>query len=337
MLNNPQAGEHTAVEVFPSVTLPDLKPYKFTKLVAEVDAEDVSRSISVLRHQLADWSPVDQRSQSGDSVIINYFAQHGDRVFNGRAMRVELNGTEVLPGFESSLIGVSAGDKLSIDIDFPDDHYQADVAGKTVVFDIEVLQVEGVFLPELDIEFIKSQGIASGEVDDLRAAIHHNMERHLQKVVRMKNTLNVFGEILKTSPVYVPQALVDEEVTRLVCDPCEEVEGVESFKHEMDPANFTNLAYKRIARGLMASEIARQRDIELDTGEVRERLEDLVSEYSDKERIIEWFYDDRTRLASIESDVLCELVADWILDNMKVETVTTSYAAMMQLSDTISN
>ena len=326
---------NAVVDVYPSVTLPDLKPYKFIKLFAEVSDEDVNRTILVLRRQLAKWSPVDRASQTGDSVIINYYAQQGERVFDGKAMRVELNGVDILPGFESGLKGVSAGEKLPLDINFPEDHNQTDIAGKTLVFNVEVLRVEGLVLPEIDSEFIKSHGIESGKIEAFRGAIQHNMNVHLQKVVRMKNTLTILSEILKGNPVEVPQVLVDEEVTRLTCDPCEEVEGVDHFKHDMDPANFTGLAYNRVARSLLAAELASAKGIELDTDEVRIRLEDLVAEYSDKERIIAWFYEDKTRLAGIESDVLGEQVADWILENMTVEQVTTSYSEMMNLNDTI--
>ena len=161
------------------------------------------------------------------------------------------------------------------------------------------------------------------------------MNVHLQKVIRMKNTLTILSEILKENPVDVPQVLVEEEVTRLTCDPCEEVEGVDHFKHEMDPANFTELAYNRVARSLMAAELAGDKGIELDADEVRVRLEDLVEEYSDKERIIAWFYQDKTRLVSIESDVMGEQVADWILENMTVEQVRTSYSEMMGLTSII--
>lgn len=312
----------------------DMKSYKFVKLVATLSDDDVNRSISVLRQQQANWGLVERPSQTGDSVIINYFAKHGERVFDGKSMRVELDGYDVLPGFESGLTGVSAGEKLSLDVDFPEQHYQADVAGKTVVFEIEVLQVEALVLPELDTTFIKNHGVVSGKLEDFREVIHQNMDAHLQKIVRMKNTLTILGDILKENPVDVPQALIDEEVTRLTCDPCEEVEGVDSFKHDMDPANFTELARNRIARSLIATEIASANNIELDVEEVSLRLDDLVSEYADKERITAWFYEDKTRLASIEADVLAEQVTDFILENMEIEKVMTSYSAMMELTGT---
>ena len=56
---------------------------------------------------------------------------------------------------------------------------------------------------------------------------------------------------------------------------------------------------------------------------------------SGRTSIIEWFYQDRVRLAGIESDVLGEQVADWILKNMQVEKVSTSYSEIMNLNDVI--
>ena len=322
-------------EVYPSVTLPDLSAFKFTQLVADVNEEDVDRTISVLRRQEAKWCLVDRPASTGDSVIINYHAQVGEKVFDGKAMRVELNSDDVVEGFEKGLTGVSAGDKLPVELYFPGDHYQTEVAGKAVIFDVEVLQVEAMVLPELDDDFIAAHGIESGSVETLRHVIRHNMDVHLQKVIRMKNTLTILTEILQKYPVDVPQILLEQEVMRLTCDPCEEVEGVDSFKHEMDPAMFADLAHKRVARSLMTAELASANGIELDTAEVRLRLEDLVEEYSDKERIIEWFYEDTVRLASIESDVLGEQVADWIIQTTQAEKVNTTYNEMMNLTDAV--
>jgi len=317
-------------DVYPDINIPDLKTFKFQRLVAEVSEEDVDHTILTLRRQQAEWRPVDRPAQTGDSVIINYFAQRGDRVFDGKEMRVELNGDDVVAGFENYLTGVSAAEKLSLPLKFPDDYFQNDVAGKTVNFDVEVVRVEAMTLPELDENFIKSQGIKDGSVSTFYNTVQHNMNAHLQKTIRMKNMLNLLTDILSRQPVEVPQALLKEEVARLTRDPCEEVEGVENFKHEMDHARFTRLAYNRVARSLLVSELARAYDIKLDTDQVKERLQNLVEEYSETERIIEWFYEDRTRLAGIESDVLGEQVADWIMENTQADTVATTYREMMR-------
>ncbi|MDH5388603.1 MAG: trigger factor [Gammaproteobacteria bacterium] len=310
------------------VVLPKLEKYNFTRLVAQVSEADVDHTLSVLRRQQAKWRSVDQPAKAGDSVIINCYAKVGERVFDGKAMRVELT-EDVVTGFEKSLIGVAVGEKLPIEINFSVDHYQTDVAGKAVVFDVEVLEIEALVLPELDTAFIRSSGIESGKVADMRSVIRRNMDTHLQKTIRLKNTLNVFSYILNDNHIDAPQSLLEAELKRLTCDPCEEVEGVESFKHDIDPAMFTDLAYTRVTRSLLVDELAKVMDVVLDEQEVRARVDDLVSEYPQKEKIIDWFYGDEVRLAGIKSDVLGEQVADLILKEAKPEIIETSYAAMM--------
>ncbi|MES0326579.1 MAG: trigger factor [Gammaproteobacteria bacterium] len=315
-------------EIYPTVELPKLETYNFTQLVAQVAEEDVDRTLSVLRRQQAEWCSVDRPARAGDSVIINCYAKVGERVFDGKSMRVELT-DDVVTGFEKALVGVVVGEKLPIEINFSADHYQADVAGKAVVFDVEVLQIEALVLPELDADFIRSSGIESGEIAAMRSVIRRNMDTHLQKTIRLKNTLTIFSEILKDNPIDSPQPLIEEELKRLTCDPCEEVEGVESFKHDIDPAMFTDLAYTRVARSLLVDELAKVKGVVLDEQEVRARVEDLVAEYPQKEKIIDWFYGNKVRLAGIKSDVLGEQVADLILKNTQPTIIQTSYAAMM--------
>ena len=314
-------------EIYPIVSQPDLSIYNFTQLFAEVTEEDVDHTLSVLRRQQADWCSVDQPASTGDKVTINCYAKVGERVFDGKEMRVELT-DDMVTGFEKGLIGTAVGDQLPIEINFSSDHYQADVAGKAVVFDVEVVRIESLVLPELDADFIRSNGIESGKIDAMRSVIQRNMDMHLQKIIRLKNTLIIFSEILKDNPIDLPQSLLEEELKRLTCDPCEEVEGVESFKHDIDPAMFADLAYTRVARSLMVSKLAQIKEVLLDEDDVRARVEDLVAEYPQKEKIIDWFYGDEIRLAGIKSDVLSEQVADLILEEAQATKIKTTYAEM---------
>ncbi|NOR52287.1 MAG: trigger factor, partial [Gammaproteobacteria bacterium] len=314
-------------DLYPEVPLPNLSLYSFTQLSAEVKEGDIDHTFSVLRKQQAEWCSVDQAASMGDKVTINCYAKVGERVFDGKEMRVELT-DDMLTGFEKDLVGVTVGQKLPIEINFLADHYQADVAGKSAIFDVDIVRIETLVLPELDEDFIRSNGVESGKVEVMRSVIRRNMEMHLQKIIRLKNTLTVFSEILKDNPIEVPQSLLNEELERLTCDPCEQVEGVESFKHDIDPAMFTDLAYTRVARSMMVTVLADAREIVLDEDEVKERVDDLVSEYPQKEKIIDWFYDDEIRLAGVKADVLGEQVADLILKEAQVTKVETTYADM---------
>ena len=319
-------------EIYPTITLPDLDKYNFTQLVAEVTDEEIENTLLVLRRQQAKWCSIERPAQAGDSVIVNCYAKIGERVFDGKEMRVELVEDDMVEGFEKALIGVTVGEKLPVEINFSEDHYQTDVAGKSVMFDVEVLGVESLIVPELDEHFIKSSGVESGDKEVMRSVVRKNMEGHLQKIIRLKNTLAIFNEILKDNPVSLPTSLLNEELKRLTCDPCEEVEGVESFKHDIDPSMFTDLAHTRVARSLLVSEFARVKGVFLDENEVRARVEDLVEEYPQKEKIIEWFYGDEVNLSGVQSDVLGEQVADLILSEVQAEKITTSYTEMMSFS-----
>jgi len=77
-------------EIYPTITLPDLDKYNFTQLVAEVTDEEIENTLLVLRRQQAKWCSIERPAQAGDSVIVNCYAKIGERVFDGKEMRVEL-------------------------------------------------------------------------------------------------------------------------------------------------------------------------------------------------------------------------------------------------------
>lgn len=82
-----------------------------------------------------------------DVVVINcvgYFPETGLPFANSRLERavIRVGSGQLVPGFESQLIGLQVSEKLNtIDVTFPEDYGSKDLAGKTVKFDIQIVDV----------------------------------------------------------------------------------------------------------------------------------------------------------------------------------------------------
>lgn len=87
----------------------------------------------------------DVTAQNGDTVVIN-FAGYLDGVqFPGGTSTepypLVLGSGAFVPGFEDQLIGVKKGEARDINITFPTD-YVPDLAGKSVVFKVQVVDIQ---------------------------------------------------------------------------------------------------------------------------------------------------------------------------------------------------
>src|SRR6202000_791439 len=63
-----------------------------------------------------------------------------------------------IEGFAAQITGAKAGDKRTVNVDFPADFVTRELQGKKGVFEVEVLEVKEKVLPAVDDAFAKSFG-----------------------------------------------------------------------------------------------------------------------------------------------------------------------------------
>ena len=100
--------------------------------------------------------PVDRAAREGDLVLIDYSGTADGEPFEGSEatdLMVELGAESLLPEFDRALAGASAGDEVSVEVRFPDDHRPEALAGKQGRFEVKAKEVREKRLPELDDEF----------------------------------------------------------------------------------------------------------------------------------------------------------------------------------------
>ncbi len=109
-----------------------------------------------LREGFASLDPVDRAAREGDLVLIDYSGTADGEPFEGSEatdLMVELGAESLLPEFDRALAGASAGDEVSVEVRFPDDHRPEALAGKQGRFEVKAKEVREKRLPELDDEF----------------------------------------------------------------------------------------------------------------------------------------------------------------------------------------
>jgi trigger factor len=99
---------------------------------------------------------VDRAAEMGDTVNISFVGYVDGEAFQGGTAENQplvLGSSSYIDGFESGLVGTSAGDTVSLNLTFPENYYE-ELAGKPVVFEVTVNSVSEYVTPELTDEFI---------------------------------------------------------------------------------------------------------------------------------------------------------------------------------------
>lgn len=139
-----QNGMISGVKATDYVTLCDYNNItaEYTDLAVS-DEELKSYLDGILADYKAYTMDLDREVKKGDSINIDYVGSIGGVEFDGGS--TQGNGTDIVVGqagfiddFEEQLCGHKAGDKFAINVTFPEDYGNADVAGKDAVFQITI-------------------------------------------------------------------------------------------------------------------------------------------------------------------------------------------------------
>ena len=314
-------------EVYPEVELPDLKNIAIDKPVADVAEKDIDQMVETLREQKKSWRDVDRKATDKDLVNIDYLGKKDGVAFEGgsaKGTNLLLGSEQMIPGFESGIVGKKTGDQFVLDLSFPANYNNADLAGEDVQFEITLNSVKEPNLPEVDEDFFKSFGVEDGDETAFRSEISSNMERELKTATRSKMKNAVMNALVDLANVEVPEALVEVEVANL------KTQAVQQMGNSADPSIlpdelFKEQAEKRVVLGLLLGEIMKEQEIKADPLKVRESVEELASTYESPDEVVNWYYGNQDQLSTIESQVVEDDVFDFILTEAKVTEKKMDY------------
>ena len=205
-------------EVFPEVVIGDLSAQEVEKVTAAVGDEEVEKTVEILRKQRTRYNHVEREAKNDDRVIIDFEGKIDGELFEGGSSKnyaFVLGAGQMLPEFEAGVVGMKAGESKDVEVNFPEEYHGQEVAGKTAVFTITLNNVSEPTLPEVNAEFAKALGIEDGDVAKMREEVKKNVGREVERRVQDQTKDSVMEALLKAAELQVPNALVNEEATRL--------------------------------------------------------------------------------------------------------------------------
>jgi trigger factor len=329
-----------AFEVYPEVQLAPFDGLHVSIPVCEIAEADVDRVIENFRKQRQRWEAVDRPSVKGDRLNIDFLGTVEGQPFEGgeaHGFQIELGSGRLIAGFEDGLLGAKGADELDLDIAFPPDYPSAELAGKPARFHVKVNEVCQPVLPEVNEEFFREFGVQEGGAEVFRQEVRTHMERELDQAVKNKVKGEVLDVLYAANTFDLPRVLIDQEANNLCRDARQRLYGMRKIEKQSDllePRMFEETAKKRVALGLIASEVVRVAGIKTDPAKVRRAVEGIASSYEDPSGIVSWYYAERGRLADIETMVLENDVVDWVLARIQVSESPCAFDALMNPGQT---
>lgn len=145
------------------VTLGEYKGIEVTETYPTVSDEDVDSYIENVRSNHGEQLEVTDRTiQEGDTVSIDYAGYKDGVAFDGGTGSIDdlvIGSGRFIPGFEDGLIGAGIGEQLSLDLTFPANYTNEELAGAAVVFEVTVNGIWETEPAEYNDAFVQELGI----------------------------------------------------------------------------------------------------------------------------------------------------------------------------------
>ena len=279
------------VETAPEFQLPEYKGLAATVPVKSVTDADVEKALEMLRGQHAQFEIVSRPLANDDVAVVNYtgtcdgksiteLAATAKGLTEQKGFWVEMTPGKFIPGFSEQLLGAKAGDKRTVNVDFPADFVTKELQGKKGVYEVEVIEVREKVLPPIDNEFAKKYG--TEDLDKLKAGVRADLENELKYTRSKSIRQQLVGGLLEKLNFDLPETAVAHETRHLIYDMVSQNtqrgvarEIIEKQKDEIYAAATGN-AKERVRLAFIVQRIAEQEKISVTQEDVIKRAQTLA-------------------------------------------------------------
>jgi trigger factor len=332
-----------ALEVLPTFEIGDFSEISLERLTADVEDDDVATALDRLadgRRTFAE-KPEGAKAEAHDRVTVDFDGKIDGEPFEGgegRDIEVILGSNTFIPGFETELMGVSAGEKRVIHATFPENYAVRTLAGKTGEFDVTVKALAAPEAFAVDDEFGKGLGMES--LDKLKEFLRDRIATDHARFSRDKIKRQLLDKLDALYAFELPEGLVNQEFDGIWSQVMQEQTAAgrsfadEDTTEEAARADYRKIAERRVRLGLLLAEVGTKAEVKISDEEMSQALIAKARQYPGQEKQVWDFYrNNQNALAELRAPIYEEKVVDYILGLAKVEDRKVSKEELLKPLD----
>ena len=318
------------VTVKPEVKLGDYKSIEIEKAKYNVTEEDVKKEIENMQDMNSRLIDADDKeAENGDILTINFEGyMNGEKFEGGTAenQNLELGSKKFIPGFEEQLIGKKVGEKVDVNVKFPDDYFEEKLKSKDALFKVEIKEIKIKEKPKLDDEFAKDVS-EFDTLDELKSSIKEKLEKEAKDKEKVENETKAIEKLMEISEVEIPEVMIDRQIDDEVSefDYRLKMQGLSLDKYfefantslEKLKEQFKERSGNKVKSDLVLGELAKQENIQATEEEIDKEIEKIAAEYNPKDT--EKFKEDVKKgdLEWIKSGIIKDKAIELLIKNVK--------------------
>jgi trigger factor len=329
------------IETAPEFQVPQYKGLVVKREAKSVTDEDVERALQLLAQQHVKFETVARELKMGDVAVVNYTGTCDGKPITETAPTakglteqknfwVDIAPNTFIAGFAEQLIGAKAGDKRTVNVDFPADFVTKELAGKKGAFEVEIVEVKEKVLPPVDDELAKKYEAAS--LEKLREGVRRDLENELKYSQAKAVRGQIIDTLLGGANFELPETAVAHETRNVVYNIVQENSKrgvprdlIEKQKEEIYTAA-TRSAKDRVKLAFLVQRIAESEGIKVSQEEVLRRVQSLAAAYQIPPDQFIKDLQKRNGVNELYDQIAHEKVLEFLEINARIENVPAASA-----------
>lgn len=308
-------------DIMPEVKFGDYENLDAEYAIQTITEEDVEDVLNRIAESFAETSVVKRAAKLGDEVIIDFTGKKDGVEFAGgsaKDFKLRLGSGQFIPGFEDGIVDHEVGDSFDLNLTFPEDYGNKEMAGAKTVFEVLLKQVNEVKTPAIDDELAKKTG-AFEKLEDLRKDIRKNLEAQAQKQADDQYKDRLLAKLVEVSETEAPKTLVQEQVEAMRGDLLRNLKArkmeledwlkAQGKKKDEWEKDIREAAERRVISSIVVQRLGEEMKVEISDKDIEDQLEQMRQAYAKSPEALKEIDDPRTK-ANIYNRLRIEAIMD---------------------------
>lgn len=342
-------------EVSPEIVLPELSDIVIEKSNPVVTDEMVEEMVQELRRERATLVSVEGSPVGEDHVVeIEYYTvvknEDGGEDDEGRygpeTTTVNFSQEGVKEEIREALLGKEKGAAAEALILVEEGYPDKNLVGKTLKYEMTVVEIKETVLPDLDLEFFKKiLGKDMESEEQFREKIKELIQKKLENESQNQAEFSAVDQISQKAELEVPETLIARQASAMRKEDEERLQraGNISLEQYMEDNGVSQEQYDDdirkqaevlVRRSLVLDKVAEELEISVEKEDFEAEMSQMASTYNlEVERLVDSLFKDEKRLIQTANRIKYQKTSKAIMDKVQVTEISPESPEAQEQTD----
>jgi trigger factor len=308
------------VDVRPEVEARDYKGLPLRRAARHVEEEAVGRVLEGLREDTAVFEDLARPAERGDVVLLDStrLDANGRRMpaTRQKGLRVQLGAPAMLPDLENGLLGAVEGQERTVEIGYPEDYPNPDLAGRRHRYVVRVRKIQAKKLRELD-DNLARDVFKLESLEELRSRVRLNLEGEERLRVQREAEAAIVEELVRRNEFPLPERLEAYMLERVIREAVGERAVDDRLVKELEE-RYRPGVQRSLRREILLAAIARQENLSVGDEDVAREIDRMAQADPRQAARVRARYQSAERREALRESLLERRALEWLIEKADV-------------------